>query len=80
MLAGIRDILIISTPDDKPLFERLLGSGSDLELHFTYLTQDRPRGLADVFIIARDFVGSNPVAEKTYVGLSSTRFRSATSI
>jgi glucose-1-phosphate thymidylyltransferase len=62
MLAGIRDILVISTPDDKPLFERLLGSGSDLGLHFTYLSQDQPRGLADAFIIGRDFVGSSPVA------------------
>ena len=62
MLAGIRDILVISTPDDKPLFERLLGNGSDLGLHFTYLTQDRPRGLADAFIIGRDFVGLDPVA------------------
>src|SRR6516225_11955902 len=49
MLAGIRDILVISTPDDKPLFERLLGNGSALGLHFSYLTQDRPRGLADAF-------------------------------
>jgi glucose-1-phosphate thymidylyltransferase len=62
MLAGIRDILVISTPDDKPLFERLLGSGSALGLQFSYLTQDRPRGLADAFIIGRDFVGSDPVA------------------
>jgi glucose-1-phosphate thymidylyltransferase len=62
MLAGIRDILVISTPDDKPLFERLLGNGSALGLHFTYLTQDRPRGLADAFIIGRDFVGLDPVA------------------
>jgi glucose-1-phosphate thymidylyltransferase len=61
MLAGIRDILVISTVDDKPLFERLLGSGSALGLHFSYLTQDRPRGLADAFIIGRDFVGSDPV-------------------
>jgi glucose-1-phosphate thymidylyltransferase len=62
MLAGIRDILVISTPDDKPLFERLLGSGSALGLHFNYLTQDRPRGLADAFIIGRDFIGLDPVA------------------
>jgi glucose-1-phosphate thymidylyltransferase len=62
MLAGIRDILIISTPDDKSLFERLLGSGSALGLHFTYLTQDRPRGLADAFIVGRDFVSLDPVA------------------
>jgi len=62
MIAGIRDILVISTPDDKPLFQRLLGSGSHLGLHFTYLTQDKPRGLADAFIIGRDFVGADPVA------------------
>src|SRR6516164_76659 len=62
MLAGIRNILVISTPDDKPLFERLLGNGADLGLHFSYLTQDRPRGLADAFIVGRDFVGSGAVA------------------
>jgi glucose-1-phosphate thymidylyltransferase len=62
MLAGIRDILVISTPDDRPLFLRLLGGGSELGLHFTYLTQERPRGLADAFIVGRDFVGSDPVA------------------
>ena len=62
MLAGIRDILVISTPDDKPLFERLLGDGADLGLHFSFLTQDRPRGLADAFIIGRDSVGSDAVA------------------
>jgi|SRR5438270_4948716 len=62
MFAGIRDILVISTPADKPLFQRLLGTGSDLGLNFTYLTQDKPRGLADAFIVGRDFVGSDPVA------------------
>jgi glucose-1-phosphate thymidylyltransferase len=62
MFAGIRDILVISTPDDKPLFQRLLGDGSDLGLRFSYGTQDLPRGLADAFIVGRDFVGTDPVA------------------
>jgi glucose-1-phosphate thymidylyltransferase len=62
MFAGIRDILIISTPDDKPLFQRLLGDGVDLGLRFSYATQDKPRGLADAFIVGREFVGTDPVA------------------
>src|SRR5882757_2495503 len=62
MFAGIRDILIISTPDDKPLFQRLLGDGTDLGLRFSYATQDTPRGLADAFIVGREFVGTDPVA------------------
>src|ERR1700757_21912 len=62
MLAGIRDILIISPPQHKPLFERLLGTGSDIGLRFEYATQETPRGLADAFIVGRDFVGSDPVA------------------
>src|SRR4029077_16297813 len=62
MFAGIRDILIISTPDDQPLFRRLLGDGSELGLRFDYATQDRPRGLADAFIVGREFVGGDPVA------------------
>lgn len=59
MLAGIRDILIISTGQDKPLFERLLGDGSDFGLKFSYAVQDHPRGLADAFIVGRDFVDSS---------------------
>jgi glucose-1-phosphate thymidylyltransferase len=62
MLAGIRDILIISTPQDKPLFERLLGDGSEIGLRFSYATQETPRGLADAFIVGRDFIGADSVA------------------
>jgi glucose-1-phosphate thymidylyltransferase len=62
MFAGIRDILIISTPQDLPLFQRLLGDGAELGLSFSFATQDRPRGLADSFIVGRDFIGKDRVA------------------
>jgi glucose-1-phosphate thymidylyltransferase len=62
MLGGIRDILIISTPQDKPLFERLLGDGSEIGIRFSYATQETPRGLADAFIVGREFIGNDPVA------------------
>ncbi|MCL6730143.1 glucose-1-phosphate thymidylyltransferase RfbA [Sphingomonas hankyongi] len=62
MLAGIRDILIISTPTDLPRFEALLGDGSSYGLRFSYAEQQEPRGLADAFIVGRDFVGDSPVA------------------
>lgn len=62
MLAGIREILIISTPQDIPLFERLLGDGLHFGLKFSYAVQDQPRGLADAFIVGRSFVGGDNVA------------------
>ena len=61
MLAAIRDILIISLPEDRPLFERLLGDGKKWGLSFSFAEQAEPRGLADAFLVGRDFVGNSPV-------------------
>ena len=61
LLAGIRDILIISTPEDTSNYKRLLDDGSKLGIHIEYKIQDKPRGLADAFILGADFIGSDSV-------------------
>lgn len=62
MLAGIREILIITTPEDQPAFQRLLGDGSELGCDFQYAVQEVPNGLAQAFVIGKDFIGSDKVA------------------
>lgn len=62
MLAGIREVLIISTPRDLPLFRELLGNGEALGMIFEYAIQDKPRGLADAFIVGKNFIGEDSVA------------------
>lgn len=62
MLAGIRDILIITTPVDQPTFQKLLGDGSSLGIHLSYSVQEKPEGLAQSFLIGKEFIGNEPVA------------------
>ena len=59
MLAGIRDVLVISTPEDLPNFRRLLGDGSDLGMRFSYKVQEVPNGLAQAFVLGADFLGGD---------------------
>ena len=77
MLAGIREVLIISTPRDISLFKELFGDGSWLGMHFEYAVQDKPRGLADAFIVGKDFIGSDDVAlvlgDNIFYGQSFTK-------
>ena len=85
MLAGIRDILIISTPRDTPLFKEMLGDGSAWGVRFEYAVQESPRGLADAFIVGRDFIGDDRCAlilgDNLYFGhgLSEALVNAATS-
>jgi glucose-1-phosphate thymidylyltransferase len=62
MLAGIREILVISTPEDRPAYERLLRDGRQWGLEITYASQDQPRGLADAFIVGKEFINNDEVA------------------
>src|SRR4029078_10592689 len=62
MLAGIRDILIITTPHDSPIFKGLLGDGRQFGLSFSFASQPRPEGLAQAFLIGRNFIGDDPCA------------------
>lgn len=77
MLASIRDILIISTPEDTPVYEKLLGDGTQLGISITYKVQDTPRGLADAFILGADFIGDDSVClilgDNVFYGQNMTR-------
>lgn len=61
LLAGIKEILLISTPEDTPIYEKLLGDGKKLGISITYKVQDKPRGLADAFILGEEFIGTDNV-------------------
>lgn len=77
LLAGIKEILIISTPEDTPNYERLLGDGSRIGVRFTYAVQDKPRGLADAFILGAEFIGKDNVClvlgDNVFYGQDMTR-------
>ncbi len=77
LLAGIKDILIISTPEDTPIYEKLLGDGKRIGINITYKVQDKPRGLADAFILGEEFIGNDSVClvlgDNVFYGRSFTK-------
>lgn len=77
LLAGIREVLVISTPEDTPLYEKLLGDGSRIGISISYKVQDTPRGLADAFILGADFIGNDNVClilgDNVFYGKDMTR-------
>ena len=77
LLAGISEVLVISTPDDTPNYRKLLGDGSRLGIHIEYKIQDTPRGLADAFILGADFIGDDSVClvlgDNVFYGKDFTR-------
>ena len=77
MLAGIQEVLIISTPEDTPVYERLLGDGSRLGMTFAYKVQETPRGLADAFLLGEEFIGDDSVClilgDNVFFGQDMTR-------
>lgn len=81
LLAGIREILIISTPEDTPVYERLLGDGVQIGISLSYKVQDTPRGLADAFILGAEFIGSDSVClilgDNVFYGKDMTRILQA---
>lgn len=78
LLAGIKEILIISTPEDTPVYERLLGDGSYIGISLTYKVQETPRGLADAFILGEDFIGDDSVClvlgDNVFYGQNMTKY------
>ena len=77
LLAGIRDVLVISTPDDTPVYEKLLGTGEEIGINISYKIQESPRGLADAFILGEEFIGNDSVClilgDNVFYGPNLTR-------
>ena len=66
LLAGIKDILVISTPEDTPVYEKLLGTGEEIGINISYKVQESPRGLADAFILGEEHIGNDSVRSEEH--------------